>query len=47
MSNSAVRSVPRYHRTGTIGVNVLLIPLSDVTNSKHKLREFSMFQTMY
>ena len=29
------------------GVNILFIPLSDVTNSEHKLLQFSIFQTMY
>ena len=29
------------------GVNVIFIPLSDVTNSEHKLRQFSISQTMY
>ena len=29
------------------GVNVLCIPLSDVTNSEHKVRQFSISQTTY
>ena len=28
-------------------VNVVFIPLSDVTNNEHKLRQFSIYQTMY
>ena len=45
--HSAGRPVLRYFCTVTKWSVCIIIPLSDVTNSEHKLRQFSLSQTMY